>query len=86
MSNTEHLAQMANDIGHYFRAQGTREEAIAGITNHIRSFWTKRMRNKLYAQLALGNEELEELPAEALRRLETQSTPKPDQPPGGDAG
>jgi formate dehydrogenase subunit delta len=86
MSNTEHLAQMANDIGHYFRAQGTREEAIAGITNHLRSFWTKRMRNKLFSQLALGTDGLEELPAEALRRLESQPNVKSDHPPGGDAG
>jgi formate dehydrogenase subunit delta len=77
---------MANDIGHYFRAQGNREDAIVGITNHLRSFWTKRMREKLFAQLELGGDGLEELPAEALRRVVRQPEAKLDHPPGGDAG
>ena len=47
MSGSDQLIQMANDIGNFFRAQPNREDAIAGIANHIKSFWTRRMRDKL---------------------------------------
>ena len=85
MSNTEHLVQMANDIGNFFRAQ-PRPEAIAGIANHIRSFWSPRMRKKLIGELDAGGIGLDELPREALRSLREHPTDKPNQPPGGDAG
>ena len=83
------LVQMANDIGNFFRAEPDREEAIAGIAKHIDSFWTKAMRRKITAH---GEEGLDELPREALRRLAAQAAakaPKPaaaPPPPGGDAG
>jgi formate dehydrogenase subunit delta len=64
----EHLVAMANDIGNYFRAQG-RDAAIAGIANHIQRYWTPRMRQKLNAYLAQGNDGLDELPRAALARL-----------------
>jgi len=74
----EHLIAMANDIGNYFRPQ-SREEAIAGIANHIQRFWTPRMRKKLNAYLAAGNAGLDDLPAAAIARLKEQSagTQKP---------
>jgi formate dehydrogenase subunit delta len=68
--SSEHLVKMANDIGHFFGAEPEREDAIAGIANHIAKFWTKRMRDKLTAQVARDGEAgLDELPREALRRL-----------------
>lgn len=85
MSASHHLAKMANDIGDFFRAQ-PREEAITGIGNHIRSYWTPRMREKLSAQVASGDAGLDELPREALRRVNSTPDLKPDHPPGGDAG
>jgi formate dehydrogenase subunit delta len=66
---------MANDIGNYFRAQPNREDAIAGIANHIKSFWTKRMRGNLFDQLDHGEAGLDELPREAVLRLR-ESEPK----------
>ncbi len=70
----EHLVKMANDIGHFFGAEPVREDAIAGIANHIAKFWTKRMRAKLTAHLKHGGDAgLNELPREALRRLADQS-------------
>jgi formate dehydrogenase subunit delta len=68
---------MANDIGNFFRAQPNREDAIAGIANHIKSFWTKRMRGKLFDQLDHGEAGLDELPREAVQRLRA-SEPKPE--------
>jgi formate dehydrogenase subunit delta len=85
MSTIQHLVRMANDIGDFFRAQ-RREEAIAGIENHLRSFWTPRMREKLGALLASGDSGLDELPAEALRRINHNKDKKPLQSSGGDAG
>jgi len=68
----EHLVKMANDIGDFFRAEPAREDAIAGIANHISRFWTKRMREKLAAHLKSGGSGLDELPREAFRRLNPQ--------------
>ena len=66
----EHLVKMANDIGDFFAAEPAREDAIAGIANHIDKFWTKRMRAKLTAHLQQqGDGGLHELPREALQRL-----------------
>jgi formate dehydrogenase subunit delta len=79
----EHLVQMANDIGNFFRAEPDREEAIAGIAKHIASFWTKSMRRKIAAH---GEEGLDELPREALRRLVATAAPVATHPPGRDAG
>jgi formate dehydrogenase subunit delta len=70
---SEHLVKMANDIGHFFGAEPEREDAIAGIANHIARFWTKRMRDKLTAQIKRdGDAGLDELPREAVRRLAAQ--------------
>jgi formate dehydrogenase subunit delta len=86
-SDAHHLAQMANDIGNFFRAQAKREDAVAGIANHISSFWTRRMRDKLITQMQKGDVGLDELPLEALRRLaEQHPATKPQQTTGGDAG
>ena len=71
-----HLVKMANDIGHFFGAEPEREDAVAGIANHIAKFWTKRMRDKLTAHVKRdGDAGLDDLPREALRRLaETSRT------------
>jgi formate dehydrogenase subunit delta len=71
----EHLVDMANDIGSYFRAQD-RNEAIAGIANHIKRYWTPRMRQKLAAYLAAGHGGLDELPRTAFESLSVASQPK----------
>jgi formate dehydrogenase subunit delta len=86
VSSTQHLARMANDIANFFRGQSDREDAIAGITKHLRSFWTPRMREKLIARLDCGEEELDELPREALRRIVEHPNDISQEPPGGDAG
>jgi formate dehydrogenase subunit delta len=84
-----HLLKMANDIGNFFRSEPVHQEAVAGIANHIAKFWTPRMRQKLMAHVqAHGDAELDPLPREALASLAAQApaTPKPREPPGGDAG
>ncbi|HEY2685178.1 MAG TPA: formate dehydrogenase subunit delta [Steroidobacteraceae bacterium] len=76
---------MANDIGDFFSTQ-SREDAIFGIANHLRSYWSPRMRAMLTEQLEHGAEGLDELPCEALRFLKDRADFKPIQPQGGDAG
>jgi formate dehydrogenase subunit delta len=74
----EHLVKMANDIGNFFRAEPLREDAIAGIANHIDKFWTKRMREKINAHIKnAGDSGLDELPREAMRRLTSRQVPAP---------
>ena len=86
MSGSQHLVDMANDIGNFFRAEPRREDAIAGIAKHIKSYWTRRMREKLIVQVEHGGDGLDPLPREALRFLDEHPAFKPKQPPGGDAG
>lgn len=77
MSSSQHLVDMANDIGDFFRAQPQRETAIADIANHMKSFWTHRMREKLIAHGDVG---LDELPREAIRFLAENPAFKAKQP------
>ena len=77
------LVKMANDIGNFFRAEPLREDAVAGIANHIDKFWTKSMRRKIAAH---GESGLDELPRDALRHLAKNPGAGPKEPPGGDAG
>jgi formate dehydrogenase subunit delta len=86
VSSAQHLEKMANDIGDFFKGQPVREDAIAGIANHLRSFWTPQMRRKMIAQIRHGDARLDELPREAFRRLMDARDLKPQQSPGGDAG
>jgi formate dehydrogenase subunit delta len=72
--SVEHLVQMANDIGHFFAAEPRREDAIAGITNHLERFWDPRMRRQIEKHLAQGGEGLEELVREAVARLSAPAT------------
>lgn len=74
--NAEHLVSMANDIGNYFRSQA-RDEAVAGIANHIKRYWTPRMRQKLNAYVAQGHGGLDELPRAAVDRLNEQVAAQP---------
>lgn len=100
MSSTEHLVHMANDIGNFFRANPDHDAAVRAISNHIKSFWTPKMRRKLIADMDGAHadeagssiEELDDLPREALLLLKEQPDMQPQQLPeggpegGGDAG
>jgi formate dehydrogenase subunit delta len=47
----QNLIEMANRIGEFFDSMPDREEALAGIADHIRRFWEPRMRRALLASL-----------------------------------
>jgi formate dehydrogenase subunit delta len=43
----EQLIKMANQIGGFFEAMPDREEAMAGVMQHLRNYWDPRMRRQL---------------------------------------
>ena len=49
--DNQNLIDMANRIGDFFDSMPDREEALAGIADHIRRFWEPRMRRALLAEL-----------------------------------
>ena len=51
---------MANQIADFYKPY-PREEAVAGVAEHIRSFWEPRMRKGLSEIVAGGGAELNDL-------------------------
>jgi formate dehydrogenase subunit delta len=66
---TQHLVEMANDIGNFFAAEPSHEDAVAGIANHIQRFWEPRMRRQILGHLQTGGEGLHQSVREALARV-----------------
>ena len=75
--NTDHLIDMANQIGQFFESLPDREEALAGIADHIRRFWEPRMRRALLAELDRGAAQtaLSEIVFAALTKYRESLTP-----------
>ncbi|WP_345811273.1 formate dehydrogenase subunit delta [Paraburkholderia sp. PREW-6R] len=49
--DSHNLIDMANRIGEFFDSMPDREEALAGVADHIKRFWEPRMRRALLASL-----------------------------------
>jgi len=62
------MVHMANQIALFF-ASYPREDAIAGVADHLRKFWEPRMRKQIIAYVAQGGAGLHELALEAVKRL-----------------
>jgi formate dehydrogenase subunit delta len=72
----ENLIRMANRIGDFFEALPDREEACAGIANHLHKFWEPRMRRGLYAQLdSDGAPQVKPIVADAIRHHRAELSP-----------
>jgi formate dehydrogenase subunit delta len=69
--NRPRLIHDANEIAKYFAAY-PREEAIAGIADHIRKFWDPRMRTELQTLISDGSALLHPLVRQAGDRLSRQ--------------
>ena len=68
--NVEHLVTMANQIGAFFNSQGTRQDAVTGIADHLKRFWEPRMLRAIEAHVAAGAPGLQDTVADAVRRLQ----------------
>jgi formate dehydrogenase subunit delta len=66
VSGDDKLIRMANQITGFFRSYPD-AEAMAGIAEHIKAFWTPKMRRNLAQQIAAGAPGLDPLVAQALR-------------------
>jgi formate dehydrogenase subunit delta len=64
----EKLAYMANQIGRFFASQ-KREDAVAGIADHLVKFWDPRMRRTIEAHLDDATIKLDPPVHEAVARL-----------------
>ena len=69
------IIRMANQIADFHRPY-PRDEAVAGVAQHIIDFWDPRMRADLVAQLAEDETGFSELALAGARRVATgQSVP-----------
>lgn len=59
------LARMGNQIADFFRSY-PEEQAIAGIREHIRQFWTPKMRHEAQAACERGEGGFDPLVVKAL--------------------
>jgi formate dehydrogenase subunit delta len=66
------MVNQANQIASYF-AGFPREEAIAGVQEHIRKFWEPRMKDQLIDYIAKDGKGLHELVLEAVKRMEVNT-------------
>ena len=64
----ELMVHNANQIALYF-ASFPREEAIAGVRDHIQQFWERRMRDQLFDYVGKGGAGLHPLVLEAVKRM-----------------
>lgn len=73
--NAQKLVKMANEIAAFFAAEPRREDAIAGVSSHLRRFWDPRMRRAILAHLDAGGDGMHDLVLEALRANRAQLEP-----------
>jgi formate dehydrogenase subunit delta len=64
----ERMIHMANQIASFF-ASYPKDQAVAGVTDHLRQFWEPRMRKQIIEYVAQGGGGLNELALEAVKRL-----------------
>ncbi|HUC61047.1 MAG TPA: formate dehydrogenase subunit delta, partial [Alphaproteobacteria bacterium] len=63
----ENMVHMANQIALYF-ASYPKDEAVAGIADHLKKFWEPRMRRQIVDYVAAGGQGLHALVPDAVRR------------------
>jgi formate dehydrogenase subunit delta len=66
------LVRMANQIGDYFRTF-PEAEATAGTADHLRRFWTPKMRSEIIAFVEAGGAGLNEVAERAIADLKHQA-------------
>ena len=66
--NRDRMVHDANHIALYF-ASGPRDEALAGIADHLKKFWTPRMRQEIEEYVRAGGGGVHELARDAIAKL-----------------
>jgi len=66
--HAEHMVHNANQIALYF-ASYPHDEAVAGVLDHLKKFWERRMKDQIIAYVAHGGAGLHELVVEAVKRM-----------------
>jgi formate dehydrogenase subunit delta len=74
--NTKTLVRMANQIADFYQPY-TGEQAVAGVQNHLKRFWSPTMRRDLAAHIEHGGEGLRPAVIEAFHRLAEASSTSP---------
>jgi formate dehydrogenase subunit delta len=65
---TSTMVHNANQIALFFSSY-PREEAIAGVTEHLKKFWERRMKDQIVQYVAEDGGGLHDLVVEAVKRL-----------------
>ena len=65
---SEQMVHMANQIAQFFRSY-PREEAVAGVADHFKKFWERRMQAEMFAYVDGGGAGLDGLVLEAVALL-----------------
>ena len=73
------MVHMANQIALYFAAY-PHQEAVAGVADHLKKFWEKRMRAQLHQYVDGGGQGLHALVVEAEKLME-RPAPRHEKPP-----
>lgn len=70
------MVHMANQIAQFFHSY-PREEALAGVTDHLKKFWEKRMLQQLHEYVTKGGSGLDPLVLEAEKQLSNAAKTTP---------
>lgn len=74
--DTDKLARMANQIGHFFQSEPDHALALEGVASHIARTWEPRMRRDLLRWVQeTGGPSLSPLVREALEAHRQRITP-----------
>jgi formate dehydrogenase subunit delta len=65
---SEQMVHMANQIALFF-ASYPHEEAVAGVADHLKKFWERRMRQQIFEYVDGGGAGLHGLVVEAVGAL-----------------
>ena len=70
---SEQMVHMANQIAMFF-ASYPNEEAVAGVADHLKKFWERRMRQQIFEYVDAGGSGLNGLVIEAVGLLRRQAS------------
>lgn len=70
---SEQMVHMANQIAMFF-ASYPKEEAVAGVADHLKKFWERRMRQQIFEYVDAGGGGLHGLVIEAIGVLRRQGS------------